>query len=302
MDKITLYRIFTRVVESASFTSAAHYMAIPRSTVSTAVGELETKLGVRLLHRTTRSMRLTPDGELFYLRALQILADIEETEALFRQTTTLPEGRVRVNVPSRMGRLLVAPELPDFLDRYPGIEVVLGSTDRAVSLVEEGVDCVLRVGHLTDSSLIARSIGQLTLINVASPKYLARHGLPQHPDDLERHWVVKYASPSSGRVEAWEWEEGGKCHAREFPGRVTVNSAESYIACCKAGLGLIQIPAYDVQHDLASGELIEVMSAYRAPPLPMNLLWPHREYRPLAVQHVVDWLSTLIRQAVGTIR
>lgn len=300
MDRIDLFRIFTRVVECASFTRAADTLGIPRSSVSAAVQELEGRVNARLLHRTTRKVSPTQDGIAFYERCQRVIADVEDTENLFRQSAAQPSGKLRINVPGRIGRLVIAPALPDFLDRYPEIDLDLGVTDRAVDLVEDGVDCVLRVGPLSDSGLIARPIGKLSLINVASPAYLARHGTPRTPDDLGAHRAVKYASPSSGRVEDWEWVENGALHAVPMRGRVTVNSAEAYIACCRAGLGLIQIPAYDVKRHLLAGDLVEVMPGHRAEPMSMTLLYPNRQHLSRRLQVFADWLEVLLaRQLLG---
>ncbi|MFN3580418.1 MAG: LysR family transcriptional regulator [Pseudomonas sp.] len=296
MDRIDLFRIFTRVVECSSFTRAADTLGIPRSSVSAAVQELEARIGTRLLHRTTRKVSPTHDGLAFYERCQRVIADVEDTENLFRQSYSRPIGKLRVDVPGRIGRLIVAPALPDFLDRYPQIDIDLGVTDHAVNLVEGGVDCVLRVGSLSDSSLIARPIGKLPLINVASPDYLAQHGTPQKPDDLDTHWAVNYASSFTGRIDEWEWIEDGTLQARLLPGRVTVNNAEAYIACCLAGLGLIQIPAYDVKGHLANGELIEVLPGYRAEPMPMNLLYSHRQHLSRRLLVFADWLEVLLKQ------
>jgi len=298
LDRIDLFRIFTRVVEMSSFTRAADTLGLPRSSVSAAVIELENRVGARLLHRTTRQVSPTRDGAAFYERCLRLVADVEETEGLFRESAARPAGRLRIDVPGRIGRLILAPALPAFLEAYPNIDIHLGVTDRAVNLVEDGVDCVLRVGPLSDSGLIARPVGLLPLINVASPAYLARQGTPETPDDLSAHRAVNYASPSSGRVEAWEWLDGGALRTLPMQGRVTVNSAEAYIACCLAGLGLIQIPAYDVRHHLASGALVEVMPDYRAEPLPMTLLYPHRRHLSRRVQVFADWLEPVLRQAM----
>ena len=299
MDRIDLFRVFTRVVDAGSFTRAADSLGLPRSSVSAAVAELEGRVGARLLHRTTRKVAPTHDGAAFYERCLRVIADVEETERLFRQGDAKPSGKLRVDVPGRIGRLVVAPALPAFLDEFPGIDLILGATDRAVDLVEESVDCVLRVGPLTDSGLIARTVGTLPLINVASPGYLARHGLPAGPDDLANHWAVNYASPASGRVEAGEWMEGGNLHTLPMRARVTVNSAEAGSACCLAGRGRGQIPAYDVRRHLEAGELVEVMPDHRAEPLPMTLLYPHRRHLSHRVRVFADWLERLLRQQVA---
>lgn len=296
MDRIDRFRIFTRVVESASFTRAADMLGLPRSSVSAAIQELEGRVGARLLHRTTRKVSPTQDGAAFYERCLRLIADVEETESLFRQNATGPSGRLRIDVPGRIGRLVIAPALPDFLTRYPDIDIDLGITDRAVNLIEESVDCVLRVGPLTDSGHIARAIGHLPLINAASPAYLKRHGVPQGPDDLAGHFAVNYASPSTGRIEDWEWIEHGEVRTRAMRGRVTVNSAEACIACCLSGLGLIQIPAYDIRQHILAGELVEVMPAHRAAPMPMTLLYPNRQHLSRRFQVFADWLEQLLRR------
>lgn len=298
VDRIELFRIFARVVETASFTRAAETLRLPRSSVSAAVIELEARIGARLLHRTTRKVSVTQDGSAFYERCLRAIAEVEETENLFRQDSAKPSGRLRIDVPGRIGRLVIAPALPAFLDEFPDIDLELGITDRAVNLVEERVDCALRVGPLADSGLIARPVGELPLINVASPGYLARHGMPRTPDDLARHWAVNYASPSTGRIERWEWMDGAATRAVPMRSRVTVNSAEAYIACCLAGLGLIQIPAYDVRSHLDAGELVEVMPEHRAAPLPMTLLYPHRQHLSRRLQVFVEWLEELMTDVV----
>ena len=296
MDRIELFRIFARVVDCSSFTRAADMLGVPRSSVSAAIQELESRVGARLLNRTTRKVLPTQEGVALYERCLRLVADVDETENLFRQTAASPSGKLRIDVPGRIGRLILAPALPGLLARYPDIDLDLGVTDRAVNLVEDNIDCVLRVGPLIDSGLIARSIGELALINVASPAYLETHGVPKTPDDLSAHLAVNYASPSSGRVEAWEWTEQGSQHAMPMRARVTVNSAEAYIACCLAGLGLIQIPAYDVKQHLDAGELVEVMPDHRAEPMPITLLYPHRQYLSRRLQVFADWLEPLLKR------
>ena len=298
MDRIDLFRIFVRVVDCASFTRAADTLDIARSSVSAAVSELEARVGARLLHRTTRKVAPTQDGAAFYERCQRLLAEVEETENLLRQGGAAPSGMLRIDVPGRIGRLIIAPALPDFLARFPGLDIHLGVTDRAVDLVEDSVDCVLRVGPLADSGLIARTLGALPLINVASPAYLDRHGVPRTPDCLTQHVAVNYASPWTGRVEPWEWIEDGRQRDLPMRGRVTVNSAEACIACCLAGLGLVQIPAYDVRPYLAAGELMEVMPGHRAAPLPMTLLYPHRRHRSRKVQVFAQWLEELMQREV----
>lgn len=294
MDRIDLLRIFIRVAESGSFTHAADTLQMPRSTVSTAVQELENRLGTRLLARTTRSVRLTDDGRMFQQTALRLLGDFEDAENRFRLHSSQTRGHVKVNLPSRIGRLIVAPALPEFLDRYPGLDVELGMTDRSINLAEDGTDCVLRVGPLQDSSLIGRKLGLLPVFNVASPSYLAQHGTPQNPADLSVHQAVLYASSTTGRIEDWEWEHDGREDSRPVRGRVTVNSAEGAVACCLAGLGVAQLPAYDVLPHIRRGELVDILPQWRAAPLPMTLLYPHRTHLSRRLEVFTEWLTGLL--------
>ncbi len=299
MDRIDLYRIFVRVVETRSFTRAADTLRMPRSSVSAAIAALESRLGARLLNRTTRTVVPTDDGDRLYHRCLGFLDDSEDIETMFRSTPEQAEGRIRVDLPGRIGRLIVAPALPDFLRQWPGLTVELGMTDRAVDLLGEKVDLALRVGPLKDSELRARSLGLIRQINVASPAYLAAQGTPRLPQDLDRHWQVAYASPSTGRVAEWEWQAGPVSVTRPVPWRVSANSAEGYIACALAGMGLIQIPAYDVARHLAAGQLVEVMPDHRPESLPATLLFPSSPRGTPRLAIFASWLEDLIARRIA---
>lgn len=298
MDRIDLLQVFVSVAETGSFTRAADRLGLPRASVSTAVQQLETRLGSRLLHRTTRRVGLTPDGEVMLERARALVADMEDMEQQFLPAHGQVSGRLKVDVPSRIARRLIAPALPDFFERHPAVELELGSSDRAVDLVLEGVDCALRVGPMASSSLVARPLGQFTLINCASPAYLARHGTPRTPADLPQHTAVNYASPTSGRAAPWEWQRDGETATLRMRSQVAANNAETYIACALAGLGLIQIPAYDVREHLAAGELIEVLPDARAEPLPVQLVYPHRRNLSRRMQAFAGWLETVLGDAL----
>jgi len=296
MDRLDQYRVFTQVAEMGSFIKAAHALEIPRASVSAAIQQLEVSMGVRLLHRTTRQVRLTVDGEQLLERVRLFLADAEEIDQMFHASQRKVSGRLSVDVPSRIARRLVAPALPGLLRRYPRLQLVLGSTDRAIDLVHEGVDCAVRVGVLQDSSLVVHPLGQLTLINCASPDYLHEHGVPADPGDLAKgHSVIGYASPSNGRELPWEYRISGKQQLIPAPSRVIVNNAESYIACCVAGLGLIQIPRFDVEHLLKRGELVEVMPEFHAASMPVSLIYPHRRQRSRRLIAFIEWFETLIQ-------
>lgn len=296
MDKLDQYRVFVQVAEMGSFIKAAHALALPRASVSAAIQQLEEKVSARLLNRTTRQVHLTAEGTQLLERLRPLLADAEDVEHLFQSSQRQVAGRLRIDVPSRIARRLIAPALPGLLRRYPRLQLVLGSTDRAVDLVQEGVDCAVRFGTLHDSSLVVRPLGCIALINCASPGYLREYGVPEKPEDLlKKHWTVGYASPSSGRELPWEYiDASGKTQDLTLPSRVVVNNAESYIAGCRAGTGLIQIPRFDVQHLLDRGELIEVMPAHRATSMPVSLLYPHRRQRSRRLVAFVEWFSELM--------
>lgn len=290
MDRLDSMVVFVRVAELESFSAAARGLGLPKATVSTAISRLEDRLGTRLLQRTTRRVRLTSDGAVFYERCKDLLADVEEVETLFEKGARL-SGRVRVDLPSRFARFKVIPRLEQFLDEHPGLHLELGVSDRTVDLVREGYDCVLRVGQLADSSLMARRIGEMPLINCASPGYLRRHGTPRHLSDLPKHWLIHYVPTLGGRPDGFEYEEDGQWVEVPMRGRLTVNNAEAYVAACQAGLGLIQTPRTALDDDLRTGRLIEVLPRHRARPLPVHIVFPHRRQLSRRVRVFIDWLE-----------
>ncbi|VWB36407.1 LysR family transcriptional regulator [Burkholderia dolosa] len=299
MDKLDQVRIFLQVAEMGSFIKAAHALDVPRATVSAAVQQLETGLGTRLLHRTTRQVQLTADGTLLVERGRRLLAEADELDRLFRRRGRDVVGRLNVDVPSRIARRVIAPALPALFRRYPKLQLALGSTDRSIDLVQEGVDCAIRVGRLADSSLVVRPLGHFELINCASPDYLRECGVPEHPDALANgHRAIGYASPTTGRALDWEYCVDGARHALPLPSRVIVNNAETYIASCIAGMGLIQIPRFDVAHLLDSGALVEVMPRYRAAPMDVSAVYPHRRHRSRRLNAFVEWFGELMADAL----
>src|SRR5450830_1813533 len=271
MNPVDALHTFTRVAELASFTQAAAQLGLPKASVSLAVQQLEAQLGTRLLLRTTRRVQLTPDGQVFYERCKDVLADLDELQGLFRQQPAQLSGRLRVDMPVGTARQLVLPSLPGFLRAHPGVHLELSCTDRRVDLVREGFDCVLRVGPLEDSGLIARPLGQLSQSNCASPAYLATAGTPRRLD------------------------ESGQTHTLAMPGSLSVNSTEAYQGACLAGLGLIQAPTAGLRGLLEQGLLVEVLPEFRAPPLPVSLLYPHRRQLARRVQVFMDWLAEVLR-------
>ncbi|HHT8953677.1 TPA: putative multidrug efflux transcriptional regulator CeoR, partial [Burkholderia cenocepacia] len=239
MDRLQAMQVFTRVVDTSSFTKAAETLSLPRASVTTIIQNLEAFLGVRLMHRTTRRLSLTPDGAAYYERCVRILADVEETEASFQANNRKPHGKLRIDMPGSIGRLLVIPSLCEFHTRYPDIDLQLGLSDRPVDLLQEGVDCVIRVGALQDSSLVARRVGLFECVTVASPDYLERHGEPQTIDDLNQHKAVNYFSSRTGRTIDWTFLIDGKEVEMKMEGIVSVNDADAYVTCGIEGFGLI---------------------------------------------------------------
>jgi DNA-binding transcriptional LysR family regulator len=299
MDRIEEMNVFLRVAEAGSFTRAAEDLRLPRASVSLAVQQLEARLGTRLLHRTTRRVQLTQDGQAMLERCRVLLADLDEVESLFQRDRAQIAGKLKVDVPSRMGRILIAPALPEFFRRYPNIELEFGMTDRLIDLVREGVDCAIR-GALTmdDSSLVSRRIAELPVINCASRSYIEQHGMPETIADLASHWAIDYVSLSTGRIYPWEYSEDGIAKTVPMKSRITVSSAEAYMACCQAGLGLIQVPVRDVAGMLAAEGLVEVLPAWRPTPMQVCAVYPHRRHLSRRVQAFIDWVEELMRDAM----
>ncbi|MFM4997124.1 LysR family transcriptional regulator [Aeromonas sanarellii] len=307
MDHLDAMRAFVRVAELESFSRCAELSGIPKATLSAAIRRLEERMGTRLLQRTTRRVQLTTDGQICYARCRELLADMEEFDGLFRQEGQI-SGQLRVDMPSRMARHLVIPALPDFLARHPALQLMLSSTDRRVDLVREGFDCVVRVGSLEPSSLVARPLGHYRQINCASAAYLARHGVPQHLADLVHHRLVHYgpgvgtgSCAGQGRPEpGFEYlREDGSRALLPMAGALTVNDSETYLAAALAGLGIIQMPRVGVEELLARGELVSILPSWQAPPLPIHALYAHRRQLAPRVQLFIHWLGELLARSLA---
>lgn len=299
MDKIYAMQLFVRVAELSSFSNAAESMGLPKGSVSRQIQALETELGTQLLHRTTRRVQLTQDGMVYYERAKDLLANIEELDGMFLHDPSSISGRLRVDMPVAVAKNLVIPRLPDFLQHYPGIELELSSSDRLVDVIREGFDCVVRVGTLKDSGLIARQLGRLSMINCASPDYLARFGYPETPEDLAHHALVHYAAYSGGRPAGFEIYRDGSLQRVNSGGILTVNSAEAYHAACMAGLGIIQTPRVAVRDALRSKKLLSILPQYRARSLPLSLVYPPRRNLSRRVHLFMEWLTGVLKNAVA---
>lgn len=297
MNPLDRMQIFARVAELSSFTQAAQVLGLPKASASLAVQQLEAHLGTRLLHRTTRRVQLTQDGQAFYERCEDLLDDVDELQAMFQQPDgTALRGRVRIDMSTGIARQLVLPALPDLLARHPLLEVELSSTDRRVDLVREGFDCVIRVGPVAEPGLVARPLGLVRVASCASPGYLARKGTPQSLADLAQHDLVHYVSTLGTKSAGFEtMGDDGSPQFHPMAGRVTVNSAEAYLGACAAGLGLIQAPLLGVRELIDRGLMVEVLPHHPAPPMPVTLIYPHRRHLPQRVRVVMDWLAAVVQ-------
>lgn len=289
-------RIFARVAELGSFTQAADQLGMAKGRVSMVVQRLEAQLGARLLQRTTRRVRLTPDGEQFLLRGKELIDDADQLQAMFQPVASGLRGRLRIDLPNSLARDLIIPRLPEFLSAHPLLEVGISTTDRRVDLVQEGFDCVLRIGPLADVELVARPLGTMKMRNVASPAYLRTHGTPETLADLARHRIVHYAPKLGPQGAGWEYqdEKGGPVRVHPMRSVIVVNGTDAYQAACLAGLGLIQAPVHGTQRLIEAGLLVEVMPGLTAAPMPVSLLYPHRRQIAARVQAMLNWLTQVV--------
>ncbi|HEY4252751.1 MAG TPA: LysR family transcriptional regulator [Roseomonas sp.] len=289
MDRLDAMRVFTRVVERRSFTLAAQDTGLPRSTVTEAVQQLEARLAVRLLQRTTRHVSPTLDGEAYYRRCLVLLADIEEAEGAFAGAR--PKGLLRVEVQGTLARHFLLPGLPAFFAAYPEIELFMSESDRWIDVVREGVDCVLRYGNLPDSDMTVRRVAMLERLTCAAPSYLDRFGVPADPAALDGHRMVGIRLVSTGVLWPLEFQVGGGLRTLTLPTTMTVTGPESYLPAARLGLGIVQVPRFHAEEDLARGTLVQVLPDF--PPLtaPVSLLYPRNRQLTPRVRIFLDWAA-----------
>jgi DNA-binding transcriptional LysR family regulator len=236
---------------------------------------------------------LTADGDALLPRASRIVRDADEIEALFRTGQQL-RGTVRLDAPIRLACNVILPRLPELLDRHPELELFVSSTDRIVDPVQEGFDCVLRVGQSADSQLVQRKVGEVTMVNCASRRYVERRGIPRRLEDLDDHLLIRWDSALSPDTPQFEYLERGMLATRPMQCSVTVNATDAYAAACRAGLGIVQVPLIGVRDELASGELVEILPEHRCPPMPVVLLHTHGRRPPHRVRAVVRWIADVI--------
>jgi DNA-binding transcriptional LysR family regulator len=266
--------------------------------VSEAVQELESEVGSRLLQRSTRAVRLTSDGEQFLGAARELLTGADELASMFQTPSTL-RGRVRIDLPQSLARSLFIPRLPELIAAHPQLEILLSTTDRRVDVIREGFDCVLRAGKVTEPGLIVRRIGEMTMMNCASPGYLKKYGTPRSLDDLDDHLVVHYSTRFGTDAPSFEYLDGSVYRERPMRSMLTVNSTDSYLAGCIAGLGIIQSPRLGLLRSIAAGDIVEVLPKHTCEPLPVSLVHAHGRNVPKNVRAVMVWIAQLLEPHLG---
>ncbi|MDO6407531.1 LysR family transcriptional regulator [Pantoea phytobeneficialis] len=297
-NMIEFIQIFTQVVELGSFTKAADVLQLHRPAVSKAIQQLEAELGVKLLHRTTRKLNVTDEGDAFYHRAKLLLTDVDDMMSSFSATQP-PRGRLRLDVPLALAHTLLIPHLPNFINRYPEIEVVLGSSDKRSDLIAEGVDCVIRLGELQDSSFIARRLGEIKMVTCAAPAYLQQHGDPHTLDDLAQHQAVNFFSENSREVMAWRFIVEGEEVAYRPTSNLLVDNSDILLSCALAGLGVIQASCIALAPHIALGALKVVLPHYPCVAKPVSIMYPDKRHLAPKVRVFIDWFSELFIQQRG---
>lgn len=296
MQNLDALLIFARVAEMTSFTRAAESLGIQKGRVSMVIRGLEQDLGVALLHRTTRSVQLTEDGRAFYSRARDLLAEVQELRSMFAGNDVALRGRLRVDMPTELARSVVVPALPQLMAAHPELELQLSSSDRRADLVQEGFDCVVRLGPIGDETLIARPLGNLRMINAASPSYLAQYGTPHSLDDLrsQGHRMIHYTTILGAKPAGWEYPDGDGYAMLALPGAMQVNNVQTYHAAGLAGIGLIQAGYLALGQHIERGALVEVLPDLRPKPLAASLVVAHRRNLSQRVRAFMSWIETVL--------
>lgn len=292
LDSLSGLLAFATTVELGSFTSAGRELGVSGSAVGKSVDRLEGRLGVVLLQRTTRSIALTAEGKALYARARQILGSVRDAEALISSTRETPRGRVKVSLPTVVGRHVIVPALHQFLDAYPDVEIDLWLDDRIVNVVAEGFDLTVRLGHLKNSGLIAQRIGPHAFATCASPSYIARFGSPQSPADLANHRCVRYRFPTTGLLEQWEY--AGEQRTPPLGAGLVLNDGETLAVAALGGLGLVQLPIYQVAGHLKGGRLQAVLEGGDATRGDIWLVWPPGRSDIPRVRVFSEFVQTLL--------
>jgi DNA-binding transcriptional LysR family regulator len=300
-NRMLAMRVFVRVVESGTFTNAANSLRMPKPTVTKLVQGLESHLRIKLLNRTTRRVTVTPDGSAYYERVVRLLGDLDDIESSVTHAKERPRGRLRIDAGGAMSYYLILPALPEFLAKYPEIDVECGVSDRPADLIGDNVDCVIRGGPLLEPSLVARHIGDMRWLTCATPSYFERHQRPTHPTDLESgHVLAGYFFPRSGRMRPLYFERDGKRIEIAPSPRVAVNDSGAHFASLRAGTGLGQLLSFMVSASNATSELVPVLQDWQPAPLPVHVLYPANRHLSTKVRVFVDWAAELFSRSPCT--
>ncbi|CAI8782110.1 LysR family transcriptional regulator, regulator for bpeEF and oprC [Pseudomonas sp. IT-347P] len=298
MDRFDAMQAFARVVEAGSFTKAAETLHMSKTTVTQLVQQLEARLRVKLLNRTTRKVNVTADGAVYYERVIKLLADMDDAETSLPGAASMPRGRLRIDVPSPFARLILVPALPQFHARYPDIQIDMGVSDRIVDIIDENVDCVVRGGELLDQSLMARKIADLPLGVFAAPAYLAREGRPAHPRELEnsRHRVVAFLWARTGKPVPYALHND--VEQLHIKGRhvLAVDDGNAYLAAGLAGMGVLWLPKYMSKKHEKSGELVQLFEGWQLDPMPLYIAYPPNRHVSLKLRVFIDWVVEVMAQ------
>lgn len=291
MELLQSMNVFARLAELGSFTKVAEALSLGRPQVTHAIQELEALLGIRLFHRTTRRVRLTAEGEIFHQRVTEILSRVADATSLFASPDRKLGGRLRIDLPVALARSAIIGSLRQFNRAHPEISLSLGVSDRRLDLVAEGVDCVVRIGELPDSTLVARRIGTLSMVTCASPGYVDEFGVPEILDELIHHRAVNYVSGSARKIMDWRFQVGTTERTLTLRSGLRVNDSAAFVEAGLAGFGLLQALRISVAEHLASGTLVEVLAAYRPSPRPVSIVYPSKAHLAPQVRAFIEWAS-----------
>ncbi|QEI06892.1 LysR family transcriptional regulator [Pigmentiphaga aceris] len=304
MDRFDAMQAFVRVVEAGSFTKAADTLHMSKTTVTQLVQQLEARLRVKLLNRTTRKVNVTADGAAYYDRAVRLLTDMDDAETSLSSAAVTPRGRLRVDVPSPFARMILVPALPAFHARYPDIQFDMGVSDRVVDLIGDNVDCVVRGGEMRDQSLVARHVGDLRICLYAAPDYLTREGVPSRPQELEdsHHRIVGFLRTRTGKVPAYAMRRGEESLTVQGRYVIALDDGNAYLAAGLAGLGVLWLPDYMAKPHLARGELVPVLQDWQVDPMPMYIAHPPNRHVSAKLRVFMDWVIELMQEHAPVIR
>ncbi|WP_341918332.1 LysR family transcriptional regulator [Polaromonas sp. YR568] len=296
MDRFDAMQAFARVVETGSFTKAAETLHMSKTSVTQLVQQLEARLRVRLLNRTTRKVNVTADGAAYYERVLRVLADVDDAETSLSSASASPRGRLRVDVPSPLARMILIPALPAFHAQYPDIQLDMGVSDRMVDIISDKVDCVVRGGELTDLSLMARHVGDLQLGVYAAPGYLKLAGTPLHPRELEdtHHRIVGFLWARTGKTLSSTLHLDGESVQVQGRYALSVDDGNAYLAAGVAGLGILWLPHYMAKAHLASGELVPLFEGWQMDPMPLYIAFAPHRHVSAKLRVFIEWVAGLM--------